>query len=101
MLGDPVEGPRATVEKLKTPGLYCYQSLFCLLYLKMLNLTFTSRELTFFAIRRLHFTSPRPTNKVLKKTSLDLSFFLGFNFDGRPIKFKIHSRRCVIVEIYA
>ena len=41
------------------------------------------------------------TNKILKKTSLDLSSFLGFNFDGRPIKFRIHSCRGNIVEINA
>ena len=47
------------------------------------------------------FCSPHPTNKILKKTSLDLSSFLGFNFDGRPIKFQIHSCRLNIVEINA
>ena len=42
-----------------------------------------------------------PTNKILKKTSLDLSSFLGFSFDRRPIKFQIHSYRGNIVEINA
>ena len=31
---------------------------------------------------------PHPTNKISNKTSLDLSSFLGFNFNGKPIKFK-------------
>ena len=43
--------------------------------------------------------APYPINKILKKTSLDLSSFLDFNFDGRPIKFQIHSCRGNIVEI--
>ena len=43
---------------------------------------------------------PHRTNKIIKKTSLDLSCFLGFNFDGRPIKFQIHSCKGNIVEIY-
>ena len=47
------------------------------------------------------FCSPHLTNKILKKTSLDLSSFLDFNFDGRPIKFQIHSCRSNIVEINA
>ena len=44
---------------------------------------------------------PHRTNKILKKTTLDISFFLGFTFDGRPIKFQIHSCRGNIVEINA
>ena len=47
------------------------------------------------------FCFPYPTNKILKKTSLDLSSFLGLNFDGRPIKFQIHSCRGNIVETNA
>ena len=47
------------------------------------------------------FCSPHPTNKIFNKTSLDLSSFLGFNFDGRRIKFQIHSCRGNIVEINA
>ena len=47
------------------------------------------------------FCSSHPRNKILKKTFLDLSSFLGFNFDGRPIKFQIHSCRGSIVEINA
>ena len=47
------------------------------------------------------FCSPHPTNKILKKTSLDLRSFLGFNFDGRPIKFQMYSHRGNIVEIHA
>ena len=69
--------------------------------LKMLNLTFTSRKLIFSAIRILHFFgSPHPTNKISNKVSLELSSFLG-NFDGRPIKFQIHSCRGIVVEINA
>ena len=44
---------------------------------------------------------PHPTNKFSEETSLDLSSFLGFNFDGRPIEFQIHSCRGNIVEINA
>ena len=47
------------------------------------------------------FCSPTPKTKFLKKTSLILSSFLGFNFDGRPIKFQIHSCRGNNVEINA
>ena len=39
--------------------------------------------------------------KILKETSLDLSSFLSFNFDGRPIKFQMRSCRGNIVEINA
>ena len=80
--------------------LRCYQSLVCLSYVKMLNLTFTNSKLILFAIKRLRFFfSPYPTNKILKKTSLDLSSFLGFNFDGSPIKFQLHWCRGIIVKI--
>ena len=44
---------------------------------------------------------PPPHKQNLKKTCLDLSSFLGFNFDGRPIKFQIHSCRGNIVKINA
>ena len=95
----PLGGPRATVEN---PWLRCYQSLVCLLYVKMLNLTFTSRKLLFFVIRRLHFFCfLHSINKILKKTSLDLSSFLGFNFDDRLITFQTHLCRGIIVEINA
>ena len=59
-------------------------------------------QVNFFAIRRLHFfLFPHPTNKILKKTSLDLSFFLDFNFDGRPTKFQTLSCRGIIAKISA
>ena len=44
------------------------------------------------------FCSLHPTNKILKKTSMDLCSFLGFNSDGRPIKFQIHSCKGIIAE---
>ena len=37
------------------------------------------------------FCSPRSTNKILKKTSLGICSFLGFNFDGRPSIKYIHA----------
>ena len=56
-------------------------------------------QVNFFAIRRLHFfCSFHPTIKISEKTSLDLSSFLSFHFDGKPIKFHIHSCRGIIVE---
>ena len=45
------------------------------------------------------FCSLHPANKILKETSLDLSFFLDFSLDGRPIKFQMHSCRGNIVGI--
>ena len=47
------------------------------------------------------FCSPHPTNKIFKEDTLILSSFLSFNFDGRPIKFQIHSCRGNIVKINA
>ena len=87
MLCDPFggQGPQ-----LGTLGLDVTNCWFAFLYVKILNLTFASRKLIFFAIRLHFFCSPNPTNKILKKTSLDLSSFLGLNFDGRPITFQIH-----------
>ena len=74
----------------------CLQSIFSLSICAMSNLCglWTSGSCFLFLFRP-------PTNKILKKTSLDLSFFLGFNFDGRSIKFQMHSHRGNIVEIYA
>ena len=94
-------GPRASVE---SPWPRCYQSLVCLLYHNSQDTHFDiyKPQVNFFAIRTLRFfCSPHPTSTVLKKTSLDLSSFLGFNFDGRLIKFQIHSCRGIIVEINA
>ena len=53
-------------------------------------------KLFLFTIRSLpFFCSPHHRNKILKKASLKLSSFLGFDFDGigRPIQFQIHSRK--------
>ena len=68
-------------------------------YVKMLNLTFASRRVIFFAIRRLRFLySPRPHKQNFKENNS----FLGFNFDGSlPIKFQIHSCKGFIVKMNA
>ena len=99
MLCGAFGGPRASVEN---PWPRCHQLLVCLLYDKMLILTFVSRKLIFLPQEDCaFFCSTHPPSKILKKTSLDLSSFLGFNFDGRPIKFQIHLCRGTIVEINA
>ena len=88
-------GPRASVEN-PWPG--CYLSLICLLYDKDAHFDIYKPQLNFFAIRRLRFfCSPHHTSQILK-ISLDLSSFLAFNFDGRPIKLQIHSCRGIIVK---
>ena len=58
----------------------CLQSIFSLSIYDMSNLGGLQTHGSCF-----WFLFPHPANKMLKKTSLDLSSFLGFNFDGRPI----------------
>ena len=58
----------------------CLQSIFSLSIYDMSNLGGRQTHGSCF-----WFLFPHPTNKILKKTSVDLSSFLGFNFDGRPI----------------
>ena len=62
----------------------CLQPIFSLSTCDILCTNYVGFRLTILASS---FCSPHPTNKFFKKTSLDLSFYLGFNFDGRPIKF--------------
>ena len=84
MLRGPFGEPRATVAKLRTPGIDATNR--GLPFVKMLNLTFSSRKL-FFCYKKITFSVPlHPTNKILQETSPDLSSFLGFRFKGRPIK---------------
>ena len=74
----------------------CLQSMFSLSTSDVSNLCGLQTHGSCF-----HILFPHPTNKILKKTSLDLSSFLDFNFDGRPIEFWIHSCRGNTVEMNA
>ena len=79
---------------------FIYQSLVCLLYVKMLSLTFTNRELIF--LPKDYAFSVSPTHKQNFKENISgFKLFPGFNFNGRPIKFQIHLCRGIIVEINA
>ena len=78
MLCGPFQGPKATVEN---PWLRCYQSLICLLYAKMFNLTFTSRKSIIFYYEKITlFLFLPPHKQNLKENVCGFQLFPGFQF---------------------